>query len=86
LLDVDTVTGLSRAKAKGVDRMEKKKLAYHKRVRAGYLKLAKKYPGRIKVVKVRDTIEDTQALVRQEAQKHINRVNRAGNLRGNLRG
>ena len=78
LLDVDTITGLERAKAKGADRMEKKELAYHKRVRAGYLKLAKRYPERIKVVKVTGDIEHTQALVRREVDFVIQRYKRTG--------
>ena len=78
LLDVDTITGLDRAKGKGPDRMEKKEIAYHKRVRAGYLKLAKAYPGRIKVIKVTGSIGDTQALVKREAGRVIQRHKRAG--------
>ena len=78
LLDVDTATGLRRAKSKGTDRMEKKELAYHKRVRAGYLKLEKIHPGRIKVVKVAGSIEDTQAMVRREAAHVIQRYKRTG--------
>ena len=78
LLDVDTVTGLERAKAKGVDRMEKKELAYHKRVRAGYLKLAKRFPERIRIVKVTGDIDRTQALVRREVEIVIQRYKRAG--------
>ena len=62
-LDVNTVTGLNRAKKKGRDRMESKNIEYHKRVRAGYLKLAKKEPGRIKVVKVEKSIAETQAKI-----------------------
>ena len=68
LLDVDTVTGLRRAKGKGVDRMEKKDIAYHRRVRKGYLKLAKEEPKRIKVIKVTGSIQKTQALVRREVE------------------
>ena len=78
LLDVDTVTGLERAKAKGIDRMEKKELAYHKRVRAGYLKLAKRYPERIRVVRVAGDIDHTQALVRREVELVIQRYKRTG--------
>jgi dTMP kinase len=69
LLDIDTVTGLSRAMSKGFDRMEKKELNYHKKVRDGYLKLAKKNPERIKVIKVDGSIEYTQTLVRREVEK-----------------
>ncbi len=78
LLDVDTATGLSRAKSKGMDRMETKEFAYHKRVRAGYLKLAEKYPRRIKVIKVDGSIEYTQAFVRREAERVIQRYKRTG--------
>jgi dTMP kinase len=68
LLDVDTATGLGRAKKKGVDRMEGKDLAYHRRVRAGYLALAKRWPSRIKIIRVRGSIEETQGFVRREAE------------------
>jgi dTMP kinase len=78
LLDIDTITGLKRAKAKGFDRMEKKDIAYHKRVRAGYLKLASAEPKRIKTIKVNGTIEKTQILVRQEAGRVIQRYKRTG--------
>lgn len=76
LLDIETITGLKRAKAKGVDRMEKKTIAYHRRVRAGYLKLAKEYPKRISVIKVTDGIEKTQSLVRREVEFVIQRYKR----------
>ena len=78
LLDIDTVTGLKRAKSKGVDRMEKKEFSYHARVRAGYLALAKRYPKRIKVIKVNKEIEGTQALVKREVERVIQRYKRAG--------
>lgn len=69
LLDIDTATGLERACKKGTDRMEKKDFEYHKKVRAGYLALAKKYPKRIKVIKVTGSIEETQRSVRREVLK-----------------
>ena len=78
VLDIDTATGLKRAKAKGIDRMERKRSAYHKRVRAGYLKLAKIYPNRIRVIKVDGSIEDTQMIVKREAGHVIQRYKRAG--------
>lgn len=71
LLDLDTLTGLKRARHKGIDRMEKKDISYHKRVRAGYLDLAKKDHNRIRVVKVTDYIEKTQDLVRREVGRVI---------------
>ena len=68
LLDIDTLEGLSRARKKGIDRMEKKDLSYHKRVRAGYLKLLKRYPCRIRRVKVSGQISEVQAKIRNEAE------------------
>lgn len=38
-------------RGKGTDRIEKEKLSFHKRVKDGYLELAKAYPRRIKVIK-----------------------------------
>ena len=78
LLDIDTLEGLKRARKKGIDRMEKKDLSYHKRVRAGYLKLSKKYPGRIKIVKVSGPIPEVQAKIRQEVEIVIRRFKRPG--------
>ena len=78
LLDIDTATGLKRARAKGIDRMERKDIAYHKRVRKGYLKLAKAEPRRIKVIKVTGSIDKTQILVKREVDRVIQRYKRAG--------
>jgi len=73
LLDIDTLTGLKRARPKGFDRMEKKSVTYHKRVRRGYIELARINPERIKIVKVMDKISDTQDIIRQEVEHVIQR-------------
>lgn len=56
--DIEPRLGLIR-KAKSVlgkmDRLEKEQLAFHRRVRKGYIALAKKYPARIKLIRVRKT-------------------------------
>lgn len=50
-LDVSVSLGLQRASKRGKpDRMEKSKLDFHKRVRKGFLSLAKKYQPRIHVI------------------------------------
>ena len=66
LLDIDVSKGLRRAKKK--DRIEEKPLAYHQRVRAGYLKLAAQEPERIKVVKV-EGIKETESKIRKILEK-----------------
>jgi thymidylate kinase len=76
LLDIDTQEGLKRARKKGIDRMEKKELSYHKRVRSGYLKLSRLYPGRIKKVKVSGTIPEVHAKIRREAEIVIRKLER----------
>ena len=68
LLDIDTLEGLRRARKKGIDRIEKKDLSYHKRVRAGYLKLSKEHPGRIRRVEVSGRIPEVQANIRREVE------------------
>ena len=78
LLDIDVTTGLVRAKAKGCDRIEKKSLSYHRRVRRGYLAIAKKETRRVKVIPVAGHIEDTQRLIRGEVDIVIRKFKGTG--------
>lgn len=67
LLDVETKVGLERAGVK--DRMETKSLRFHKRVRQGYLKIAKNEPRRIKVIRTSDAaVADIQDKIRRAAE------------------
>lgn len=57
LIDCDPEVGLRRAwkrieagKGAPEDRFEKEDIVFHRRIRAGYLKMAEKEPGRIKVL------------------------------------
>ncbi len=67
LLDIEVPSGLEKAikaKSKGTkyiqgDRLEQGGVAFHQKVREGYLKLAKMYPDRIKVIQVTGDIQDT---------------------------
>ena len=63
LLDLPVKKGLRYRKLKK-DRIEKRSLAYHIRVRNGYLKLAASTPKRIKVVKVDKDKSVTQGKIR----------------------
>ncbi len=60
LLDLDVKTGLSRIKNRihGNDRIEKEKIAFHNKVRKGYLQLAKASRGRIKIVRADKEIDE----------------------------
>lgn len=50
LLDVEPSTGLGRATRGGADRLESEDLAFHERVRAGFLEIARAEPERFRVV------------------------------------
>ena len=51
LLDIDVETGLGRNRgANKVDRLELEDIAFHRKVRAGYLDIARREPGRIRVI------------------------------------
>lgn len=65
LLDIPSPLGLKRAEeAKGKkDRFEKENIAFHKRVRKGYLSLAKTEPRRIKKIIVGSSIEDVHSQI-----------------------
>ncbi len=78
LLDIDTAEGLRRARKKGIDRIEKKELSYHKRVRAGYLALSKEYSGRIRRVEVSGPIPKVQAKIRSEVEVVLRKFKRPG--------
>ena len=66
LLDVPVERGLKLAKKKKNhhDRLERAGIAFHRRVRQGFLRLAKKNPGRFRVVSQQKSIEATQNLIR----------------------
>jgi len=55
------------------DRIEKRSLAYHFRVRNGYLKLAAYEPKRIKIVKVEKDKSVTQAKIRKLVDKFLSK-------------
>lgn len=55
-LDVAPKKGLTRLKAR--DRIESRPISFHNKLRAGYLKLVKKYPKRIKVIDASGDLED----------------------------
>jgi len=58
LLDLDPATGLDRVRARGrTDRLEQEALAFHERVREGYLALARREKRRFVVLDAADSIE-----------------------------
>jgi dTMP kinase len=69
-LDLDVRRGL-RHRESSKDRIEKRSINYHMRVRKGYLKLARLEPKRIKVVKVQEDKDKTQEIVRSLVEKYV---------------
>jgi dTMP kinase len=47
------------------DRLEQERLAFHERVREGFLSLAQNEPGRIKVIDARGPVPDVERAIRE---------------------
>jgi len=68
VFDIKTKEGLSRT-GRIKDRIERRSLDYHNRVRRGYLNMARLEPRRIKIIKV----DGTKKEIRQIVQNHLKR-------------
>ncbi len=68
LLDIDAKAGLLRA-GRSKDRMERKSILYHSKVRNGYLSIAKKEQKREKVLSSTGEIDRTQEEIRKAVLK-----------------
>jgi len=68
LLDIDARAGLLRA-GRSKDRMERKSILYHNKVRNGYLSIAKKEPKRVRVVSSGGEITLAQEEIRKAVLK-----------------
>lgn len=64
LFDIDVEIAQTRV-GKEKDRLESESLEFHKKVRNGYLELAKKYPNRIKVINSNMSIESVFGQVKK---------------------
>lgn len=67
-LDLPIKRGLMHRRDKK-DRIEQRPLSYHRRVRKGYLELAKAEAGRIKVIEVHKDVQVTQSKIRELVRK-----------------
>lgn len=64
LLDVEPEVGLERARERGaLDRMDAQAREFQRRVRQGYLELAAREPGRIRIIDARGDLEAVGAAV-----------------------
>lgn len=71
LLDVSTEVAQTRVGSEK-DRMEGEGLIFHKKVREGYLELAKKEPERIKIVDASQTIEEVFCEIKKIIEEFLN--------------
>ncbi len=79
ILDISIKKGLYRAGFKnGKDRMEKRPVSYHKRVRKGYRDIAKREPGRVRLISTMKDVDDTHTAVMREVLNVIRRYKAAG--------
>lgn len=72
LLDLDPAAGLARSKARALlDRMEQESLAFHQRVRHGFLQLARQEPDRFQVFDALGEVEDICEAIWQTLAPHL---------------
>jgi dTMP kinase len=75
IFDLDPAEGLARAKARSdgtEDRYERKGLAFHQKLREGFLAIAKAEPARCKIINATGSIDDVAARVKAAAGSLLN--------------
>ncbi|HKO10242.1 MAG TPA: thymidylate kinase, partial [Alphaproteobacteria bacterium] len=67
ILDLPVEIGLARAagRAGAENRYERMDLAFHERLREGFLEIARTAPGRCRVIDARGSLADVQAALRR---------------------
>lgn len=75
LLDLDVEEGLRRRRGSGGEwnRLDQEPIAYHRRVREGYLSLARAEPDRWVVIDAARSAEEVQGGIRVEVEKRLKR-------------
>ncbi|NTU71596.1 MAG: dTMP kinase [Coriobacteriia bacterium] len=63
LLDIEPALGIARATTDATDRLEAEDLAFHERVRAGFLAIAREEPARVRVVDAAGEIDSVAVRV-----------------------
>lgn len=71
LIDLPAEVGLGRIKAEDADRLELESIEFHKRVRQGFLDIAKREPERYIVVDGTQSIEEIQQEIRDKIEAYI---------------
>jgi len=80
IFDLDPEVGLRRKFGDAVssslsgDRIEKRNLAYHERVRQGYARIASEHPERVRVIDAEQSPEAIHQIVLQHTEEWLNRL------------
>ncbi|KKM27139.1 hypothetical protein LCGC14_1577790, partial [marine sediment metagenome] len=69
LLDINPELAKRRSKEK--DRIENEEIAFHQRVRQGYLEIARLYRNRVKILNGQESIEDIHLAIRKILSKYL---------------
>jgi len=69
LLDIDPELANKRSKER--DRIENEEIAFHQRVRQGYLEIARLYPNRVKTVNGQDSIKNIHLAIRKILSEYL---------------
>jgi dTMP kinase len=71
LFDLDPAIGVRRIAARRLDRFEREKLAFHRRVRRGYLEIMRAEPKRVRGVDASAPPEEVERRVREVVQEFL---------------
>lgn len=73
LVDLPVEVGRARKQCSELDRLEREDVEFHERIRLGYLRLARRAPGRVKVLDGRKPAGELAAIVRVRAEDLLRR-------------
>ncbi|MEA3485697.1 MAG: dTMP kinase, partial [Candidatus Aerophobetes bacterium] len=62
---------LARQRSKTRDRMENEEIDFHRRVRQGYLLIAKSLPERIRIIKGERASEEIFSIIKKELSEYL---------------
>lgn len=72
-IDVPVADGIARKRRGETNRLDEKAIAYHERVRAGYLEMARAEPGRWVIVDGTHSVDDVQRQIRDRLEQELKR-------------
>ncbi len=73
LFDLPVAVGRDRKGNQALDRLEQERVQFHERVRAGYIKLARRAAGRFRILDGNRPADELEAVVREHVRELLNR-------------